>query len=98
MAAVDTLSAPHGQPTPRVDGPLKVTGRADYASDRHLTGMLFAVPVGSTIGNGTIKSIDASAAERMPGVRAILQRANIGRLFRPNVNKDFSGDAGILDE
>ena len=34
-----------GRATPRVDGPLKVSGKAEYASDFHFPGMLFAVPV-----------------------------------------------------
>ena len=40
--------------TPRVDGPLKVTGLAQYASDFHFPGMLYAVPVEATIANGEI--------------------------------------------
>ena len=42
-----------GKAQPRVDGPLKVTGTAQYASDHHLPGMLYAVPVGATIANGS---------------------------------------------
>ena len=42
-----------GAPIDRIDGRLKVTGGADYASDRVLDGMLYGVPVGSTIAAGT---------------------------------------------
>jgi xanthine dehydrogenase YagR molybdenum-binding subunit len=66
----------------RVDGPLKTTGSALYASDYNLPGMVYAVPVGSTIANGTIRSLDASAAEKMPGVVLVLHHGNIGPLFR----------------
>src|SRR5947208_2395210 len=38
-----------GKGRPRVDGPLKVTGTAQYASDHNFPGMLYAVPVGATI-------------------------------------------------
>ena len=38
-----------GRATRRVDGPLKVTGRALYASDFHFPGLLYAVPVEATI-------------------------------------------------
>ena len=38
-----------GKSTVRVDGPLKVSGKAIYSSDFHFPGMLYAVPVGATI-------------------------------------------------
>ena len=41
-----------GRDTPRVDGPLKVTGSAKYTSDFHVPGLLYAVPVGATIAAG----------------------------------------------
>jgi xanthine dehydrogenase YagR molybdenum-binding subunit len=80
---------------PRVDGPLKVSGVAMYTSDHNLPGMLYAVPVCATIANGSITSIDTSRAEKMPGVKAIYQRNNIGKLFRTAPAKGF---VGILDE
>lgn len=88
-----------GKGRPRVDGPLKVTGRAMYASDHHFLGMLYAVPIGATIGSGKIESIDTSAAEKMPGVRAVYHRANIGKLFKVSINEDFSGPGlAMVDE
>jgi xanthine dehydrogenase YagR molybdenum-binding subunit len=75
-------NSPIGRPTPRVDGPLKVSGRAQYAADFHFPGLLYAVPVEATIANGRVSGIDAAAAEKMPGVRAILHRANIGKISR----------------
>jgi len=80
---------------PRVDGPLKVSGTAQYTSDVNLPGMLYAVPVCATIAKGTIASIDISRAEQMPGVKAIYHRANIGKLFRTAPGDDFSA---IIDE
>jgi xanthine dehydrogenase YagR molybdenum-binding subunit len=87
-----------GKARARVDGPLKVSGRAMYTSDFHFPGTLYAVPVGSTIANGEIASLDASAAESMPGVRAIFHRANLGKLFRANSTFDFGPDMSYLDE
>jgi xanthine dehydrogenase YagR molybdenum-binding subunit len=75
-------TSPIGRKTPRVDGPLKVSGVAQYASDFHFSGMLYAVPVEATIANGKIRQLDTAAAEKMPGVRAIFHRANIGKIFR----------------
>jgi xanthine dehydrogenase YagR molybdenum-binding subunit len=70
-----------GAALPRVDGPVKTTGRAQYAADYSFPGMVYAVPVGSTIANGKIRSMDTSAAEKMPGVVAVLNHSNIGPLY-----------------
>src|ERR1700732_724112 len=88
-------ASPVGRDTPRVDGPRKVSGQAQYTSDFHFPGMLYAVPVGATIANGKITRLDTSAAEKMPGVRAILHRGNIGRIFRSIPGPGF---AGICEE
>src|ERR1700736_4213500 len=84
-------TSPIGRKTPRIDGPLKVSGTAQYASDFHFPGMLYAVPVGGTIANGKIQKIDTAAAEKMPGVRAVFHRANIGKIFRSTPGKGFEG-------
>jgi xanthine dehydrogenase YagR molybdenum-binding subunit len=87
--------SPIGRKTPRVDGPLKVSGMAQYASDFHFPGMLFAVPVEATIANGRVVKLDTAAAEKMPGVRAIFHRENIGKIFRSVQGQGFEG---IVDE
>ncbi len=86
----DTTS-PIGRKTPRVDGPLKVSGMAQYASDFHFPDLLYAVPVEATIANGNIRQLDTAAAEKMPGVRAIFHRANIGKIFRSVLGKGMEG-------
>jgi xanthine dehydrogenase YagR molybdenum-binding subunit len=68
-----------GKPQPRVDGPAKVAGAAMYTTDFHFPGLLYAVPVGATIANGRIGRLDTAAAEKMPGVRSIFHRENIGK-------------------
>ena len=55
----------------RIDGPPKVKGEAKYAYDINRPQMLFAKILSSPHPNATIRSIDISAAEKMPGVRAI---------------------------
>jgi xanthine dehydrogenase YagR molybdenum-binding subunit len=74
-------TSPIGRDTPRVDGALKVTGKAQYTSDFHFPGMLYAVPIEATIANGRVVKLDTTAAETMPGVRAIFHRENIGKIF-----------------
>ena len=60
-----------GKRTPRLDGRLKVTGAARYTADVRLPGMLFARIVTSPHPHARVRSIDTSAAERHPGVRAV---------------------------
>jgi xanthine dehydrogenase YagR molybdenum-binding subunit len=60
-----------GKRTPRIDGRLKVTGAARYTSDIRLPGMLFAQVVTSPFPHARVRSVDTSAAERHPGVRAV---------------------------
>src|ERR1700754_2188422 len=84
-----------GRDTQRVDGPLKVSGKAQYTSDFHFPGVLYAVPVEATIANGRVTKLDTAAAEKMPGVRAIYHRENIGKIFRSTLGPGF---AGITDE
>src|SRR6266480_3717979 len=84
-----------GKAQTRIDGPLKVSGTAMYASDYHFPGMLYAVPVEATIANGKIRQLDTAAAEKMPGVRAIFHRKNIGKIFRSSAGK---GNEGICIE
>src|SRR5712672_2075741 len=84
-------ASPIGRDTVRVDGPRKVTGLAQYTSDFRFPGMLYAVPVEATIANGKVTKLDTSAAEKMPGVRAIFHRENIGKIFRSTLGPGFSG-------
>jgi xanthine dehydrogenase YagR molybdenum-binding subunit len=83
--------SPIGQKTPRVDGPLKVSGKAMYATDFHFPGLLYAVPVEATIASGKIDKLDTSAAEKIPGVRAIFHRENIGKISRSTPGEGFEG-------
>jgi xanthine dehydrogenase YagR molybdenum-binding subunit len=69
-----------GQPIPRVDGRLKVTGGARYTADVPIAGAAHAAIVHSTIANGRIASIDTSAAERAPGVLVVLTHNNMPRM------------------
>jgi xanthine dehydrogenase YagR molybdenum-binding subunit len=80
-----------GKPQPRIDGPFKVSGTAMYASDFHFPDLLYAVPIEATVANGKIQKLDTAAAEKMPGVRAIFHRANIGKIFRSVMGKGMEG-------
>ncbi|WP_277963527.1 xanthine dehydrogenase family protein molybdopterin-binding subunit [Pseudomonas sp. RIT-To-2] len=65
----------------RIDGRLKVTGRAQYAADHHPEGMVFAYGVYSTVASGSIKALDITAARQSPGVIEILHHGNFPQAF-----------------
>ena len=89
MPEATPTTSPIGRATPRVDGPLKVSGKAQYCSDFHFPGLLYAVPVEATIASGRVVQLDTAAAEKMPGVRAIFHRGNIGKISR-SVGEGFA--------
>jgi xanthine dehydrogenase YagR molybdenum-binding subunit len=65
-----------GKPIPRVDGDQRVSGAARYPSDIQLPGMLHAKILRSPHPHARIKRIDTTRAQALPGVRAVLTRAN----------------------
>src|SRR3954466_3505847 len=77
-----------GQPLDRIDGPLKTTGTAPYAYDRHdvVANQAYGYVVGAAIAKGRIASMDLSAAKAAPGVIAIVTHQNAGKLAKGNRN------------
>ncbi|SET35244.1 aldehyde oxidoreductase molybdenum-binding subunit PaoC [Variovorax sp. OV084] len=77
-----------GQPVDRIDGPLKTTGTAPYAYERHdvVPNQAYGYIVGSAIAKGRIVSIDLSRAKAAPGVIAIVTHENAGKLGKGNFN------------
>jgi nicotinate dehydrogenase subunit B len=69
-----------GQSTPRKDGIDKVTGKAKYAGDMMLPGMLHARVLRPPAHGATLKSVDSTAAERVRGVRIIKEGALVAVL------------------
>ncbi len=61
-----------GKRQPRLDGPLKATGRSQFSDDIRLPGMLHGKIVRSPVPRARILSIDISKALELPGVHAVL--------------------------
>ena len=61
-----------GKPLDRIDGPVKVAGIATYAYEGTPEGIAYAAIVGAPIGSGTVTGIDATAAEALSGVIAVI--------------------------
>lgn len=83
-----------GKAIDRVDGILKVTGTAQYATDYKVDNMAHAVIFKSTIAAGKIKTIDSTRAEKVPGVLKVITHENSPRL---NVNGGLRGGALLQD-
>ncbi|MFC0204042.1 aldehyde oxidoreductase molybdenum-binding subunit PaoC [Novosphingobium soli] len=77
-----------GKPTPRIDGPLKVSGKAPYAYEHHdVPGdHAYGYILGSAVAKGTIRSINTARAERAPGVLAVVTHRNAGKLGKGRMN------------
>jgi xanthine dehydrogenase YagR molybdenum-binding subunit len=77
-----------GKPTDRIDGPLKTSGTAPYAHDRHdvVANQAYGYVLGSAIAKGRITSIDISAAKAAPGVLAVVTAENAGKVGKGTYN------------
>src|SRR5262249_9333241 len=62
----------------RIDGPEKATGRAKYSYDINRPGMLQAAILRCPYAHAKIKKIDTSAAEKVPGFKALFLIAKEG--------------------
>ena len=60
-----------GKRISRVDSPAKVSGQAKYTYDVHRPGMLYGKVLRSPYAHAKLLSVDISAAEKMPGVKAV---------------------------
>jgi len=67
-----------GKPVTRVDAYDRVSGSAQYPSDVILPDMLHAAVLSCPHAHALVKKVDTSAAEKMPGVRAILKDGDVG--------------------
>jgi 4-hydroxybenzoyl-CoA reductase subunit alpha len=69
-----------GRSQPRLDGFDKLSGRSEFTDDVHLPGMLQARIVRSHVAHGRVRHVDTSAAERVPGVKAVLVAQDVPAL------------------
>jgi CO/xanthine dehydrogenase Mo-binding subunit len=65
-----------GTSVPRIDTLDKILGTGQFAADIHLPGMLYGALCLSTQAHAHVLAVDTSAAERLPGVRAVLTAWN----------------------
>ena len=80
-----------GAPLPRVDGRLKVTGKAPYAEDLPVKNLAYGHLVTSRIARGRITSMDTNAAKALPGVLAIYTWRDVKGKFKPTTSQGKGG-------
>ena len=76
-----------GQRLPRVDGPERVTGQAQYAADYTPAGAAYGACVRSPHAHARIVDIETAAALALPGVYAVATAADL-----PPLDEKIAGD------
>ncbi len=69
-----------GRPVSRVDGPLKVQGKARFAAEIPIHNMAYAALVYSTIPRGRMETLETSTAEAAPGVVLVMTHKNAPKM------------------
>jgi isoquinoline 1-oxidoreductase subunit beta len=62
-----------GKPTPRLDTPQKISGKAQFGIDIQFPGLRTAVVLRAPVFGATVKSFDAKKAKAVPGVETVVQ-------------------------
>ncbi|MCM8736162.1 xanthine dehydrogenase family protein molybdopterin-binding subunit [Azospirillum sp. A1-3] len=86
-----------GQPVSRIDGPLKVQGKAQFAAEFPYEGLCYAALAFSTIARGRITVLDTAAAEAAPGVVLVMTHRNAPRMKAPSLMMSSPTAAGASD-
>lgn len=86
-----------GKPVSRIDGRLKVEGKARFAAEVPLEGMEYAALLYSTIARGRIATLDTTEAEASPGVTLVMTYLNAPRMKPPPVMMSAPKAAGPSD-
>ena len=82
----------------RYEGVLKVTGKARYAYEFPVKNPAYALIVQSTIPSGSLQSIDQTAAEKAPGVLAVITPFNAPELPKPKPQPPARRHITVLQE
>jgi CO/xanthine dehydrogenase Mo-binding subunit len=75
------VGAQVGRSLPRLEAREKVTGRAEYTHTMRLAGMLHGKVFRSTVAHGRIKSVDTSAAKKVPGVYRVVTSEDVRKVI-----------------
>jgi xanthine dehydrogenase YagR molybdenum-binding subunit len=96
----DPLMTKHGligKPVSRIDGPLKVQGKARFAAEVSLPGLAYASLLYSAIARGRIATLETAEAEAAPGATLVMTYRNAPRLAPPPMMMSAPKAAGASD-
>ncbi len=85
-----------GAPVSRLDGPVKVQGKARFAAEFSMEGMVYAALLYSTVPKGRIATLDISGAAAAPGVVLVMTHRNAPRM-KPLPSMSSNPKAGSPD-
>jgi xanthine dehydrogenase YagR molybdenum-binding subunit len=85
-----------GQPAPRIDARLKVTGEAPYSADIPLNNLAFGVLVTSPISRGEVQETDFTDAKAIPGVLEVISYGDMAGVKAPVYGNATSTSLGPL--
>jgi xanthine dehydrogenase YagR molybdenum-binding subunit len=86
-----------GQPVSRIDGPLKVQGKARFAAEHPYQDLCYAALAFSSIPRGRLAELDVAAAEAAPGVILVMTYRNAPRMKAPSLMMSSPTAAGASD-
>ena len=87
-----------GKPISRIDGRMKVSGKATYSAENSFPNMAYAFPVRATIAKGKIASIDDTIAKKESGVIAVISYKNAFKLKPLDMQAQAKAGAAFLGE
>ncbi len=96
----DPLLGKHGtlgQPISRIDGPLKVQGKARFAAEVPYENLCYAALAYSTIPRGRLTRLETAEAEKAPGVVLVMTYRNAPRMKAPSLMMSSPTAAGASD-
>jgi len=87
-----------GEPAPRIDARLKVTGEAPYSADIPLNNLAFGVLVTSSISRGEVQEADFAEAKAVPGVLGVISYGDMVGVKKPAYENATSTSLGPLHD
>jgi xanthine dehydrogenase YagR molybdenum-binding subunit len=87
-----------GKPISRIDGRMKVSGKATYSAEFNQPNMAYAFPVRATISKGKVSSINDATIQKEPGVITVISHKNAFKLKPLDMQAQAKAGAAFLGE
>lgn len=87
-----------GNPVPRIDGRLKVTGQAGYPADLAVANVAYGALATSTVAKGSISALHLDKARAVPGVIDIVSAGDMDQIDEPKFGNAAASSIGPLHD